>query len=361
MNHTTPLDVKPQEIEAGYPASKISFDRFCRGESLSKAESEVLFDEITRGTMNDIEIAGLLVALKIKGETPEEIAGAAAILTRKAESFPRPPYPFADTCGTGGDGALTFNISTTVAFLVAAMGLPVAKHGNRSVSSRAGSADVLEALGARITLRPDAARTCLDETGFTFLFAPRYHPAVRHVGRVRRELKTRTVFNVLGPILNPAHPPIQLVGVYDPALCAPVASTLNLLRCQSAMVVHGEGLDEVALHGKTKAALLQKGKIRELSISPEDLGLRRSDVRRLAGGSALDNAAILKSVLGGVGTTAQASVVAANAGVLLFAAGRAPDLATGVRQALGALKEGIGLSVVDAFVRFSRRHGEEGA
>ena len=359
MDDQTQLKVKPKDIEAGYPVSKLSFDRFCRRENISRKDSEALFDEITRGTMNDIEIAGLLVALKIKGETPEEIAGAVSVLYRKAEPFPRPSYLFADTCGTGGDGALTFNISTTAAFLAAALGLPIAKHGNRSVSSRAGSADVLEALGARIIFRPDAARACLDEVGFTFLFAPHFHPAVRHVGRVRRELKTRTVFNILGPMLNPARPPVQLVGVYDPALCAPVAATLKHLNCQAAVVVHGSGLDEVALHGPTKAVLLQKGKLRGLPISPKELGLRACKLERLAGGSALDNAAILKAVLGGKGTPAQTSIVAANAGVLLFAGGLAQSPAAGVRKAQSALKAGAGLKVAERFISFSKRYGED--
>jgi anthranilate phosphoribosyltransferase len=359
MNDYANLNLTPKEIEAAYPVSKISFDLFCQGENISRKRSERLFDEITSGAMNEIEMAALLVALKIKGETPEEIAGAVSSLVRKAEVFSRPDYLFADCCGTGGDGALTFNVSTTVAFLAAACGLPIAKHGNRSVSSRAGSADTLEALGAPVVLRPDAARACLDETGFTFLFAPRYHPAVRHVAHVRRELKTRTVFNILGPLLNPAHPPVQLVGVYDPALCRPLAATLKLLGCRSAIVVSGEGLDEVALHGATRAAFLTGGDIRELTLMPEALGINRFSLRSLAGGSARDNAETLLKVLAGKGTAPQNQCVAANAGVLLYAAGLAATPAKGVMLARVALKAGQAIPVVENFLRFVKRHGEE--
>ncbi|HXV74603.1 MAG TPA: anthranilate phosphoribosyltransferase [Sphingomonadales bacterium] len=359
MNEQTHLTLRPQEIEAGYPVSKISFDLFCRGEDISRKRSERLFDEITSGAMNEIEMTALLVALKIKGETPEEIAGAVSSLSRKAAAFPRPDYLFADCCGTGGDGALTFNVSTTVAFLAAACGLPVAKHGNRSVSSRAGSADVLEALGAKIGLSADAARTCLDESGFTFLFAPRYHPAVRHVAHVRRELKTRTVFNILGPLLNPAHPPVQLVGVYDAGLCRPVAATLKLLGCRSGIVVHGGGLDEVALHGATRAAILKDGSVRETTFTLDTLALERHSLKGLAGGSAEDNAEILRAILSGKGTPAQRLSVAANTGVLLYAAGLAASPAEGVAAARAALKAGEGRRVLEDFIRFSKRFGEE--
>lgn len=358
MNKNVVATLTPNEIEAAFPPSKIFFDRFCVGGSLNKVESETLFDEIIRGVLSDIEITGLLVALKIKGETPEEIAGAAAILRRAALKFKEPDYLFADSAGTGGDGALTFNISTAAAFLAAGAGLPMAKHGNRSVSSRSGSADVLEALGANIMLSPKAARKCLDETRFTFLFAPKYHQGVKHVMRVRTELKTRTVFNILGPAINPAHPPVQLVGVYDPSLCQPVAETLKLLGCKSAMVVHGSGVDEIALHGETKAAYLFDGKIVTKTLQPGDFGLEEYPLETLEGGSAFDNARIIKNIFDGTGGEAQTAIVLANTAVLLFLAGKVDSLNKGVIKAREALEAGDAMRVLDAFVDFSNREGE---
>lgn len=358
MNKNVVATLTPNEIEAAFPPSKIFFDRFCAGGSLNKVESEALFDEIIRGVLSDIEITGLLVALKIKGETPEEIAGAAAILRRAALKFKEPDYLFADSAGTGGDGSQTFNISTAAAFLAAGAGLPIAKHGNRSVSSRSGSADVLEALGANINLPPKAARRCLDETRFTFLFAPQYHQGVKHVMRVRTELKTRTVFNILGPAINPAHPPVQLVGVYDPALCLPLAETLQLLGCKSAMVVHGSGVDEIALHGKTFAACLIDGKIISKTLTPDDFGLEEYPLETLAGGTAFDNARIIRNIFDGTGGEAQMAIVLANAAVLLFLAGRVENLSSGVVVARKALEAGEAMRVLDAFIEFSNREGE---
>lgn len=348
----------PREIEAAFPPSKIFFDRFCEGGNLTRDESETLFDEIIRGVLSDIEITALLVALKIKGEEPEEIAGAASILRREALDFHEPDYLFADSAGTGGDGALTFNISTAAAFVAAAAGLPVAKHGNRSVSSRSGSADVLEALGANVTLSPKAARECLDENGFTFLFAPHYHQGVKHVMKVRTELKTRTVFNILGPVINPAHPPIQLVGVYDPSLCRPVAETLKLLGCRSAMVVNGGGLDEIALHDETFACCLTEGEVRERTLTPEHFGFEEYPLESLEGGSAFDNARIIRNIFAGHGGEAQTAVVLANAGVLLSLAGLSGTLKDGVGRAREALENGRAETVLKAYIDFSKNRGE---
>lgn len=348
----------PRQIEAGYPPSKLCFDAFCEGIDISRRQSEVLFDEIIRGFLSDIEITALLVALRIKGETPDEIAGAATTLHKEALDFPRPEYLFADSAGTGGDRSMTFNISTAAAFVVAACGLPVAKHGNRSVSSRSGSADVLEALGARVTLDPKAARTCLDDIGFSFLYAPHYHQAVKFVSTVRRELKTRTVFNILGPLINPAHPPVQLVGVYSDILTKPVAETLKLLGTKSALVVHGSGLDEIALHGPSRGHLLQDSKISEIEITPEQLGLEACPLETLEGGSALDNARIIRNILSGTGGDAQTDVVAANAGVLLFLGAKANSFREGVRIAKSALVDGAAEDILERFIAFSQSAGE---
>lgn len=349
----------PREIEAAYPPSKIFFDRFCEGGSLNRAESETLFDEIIRGVLSDIEITALLVSLKIKGETPEEIAGASNALRGAATDFQKPEYVFADSAGTGGDGSQTFNISTASAFLAAAAGLPIAKHGNRSVSSRSGSADVLEALGANIHLSPKTARQCLDNVGFTFLFAPQYHSGVKHVMKVRTELKTRTLFNILGPTVNPAHPPVQLVGVYDPALCRPVAETLKLIGCEAAMVVHGDGLDEIALHGPTKAVRVENGKIFEETLLPGDFGLEEISTESLEGGSAFDNARIIRNIFEGSGGDSQTAIVLANASALLFLSGMAENLKEGVKLAKNTLEAGKAEKVLSEFVRFSNQSEKE--
>ena len=211
-------------------------DTICDGNNLTRAQTRELFDGLVRGDLDPVEIAALLIALKAKGEAPEEIAGAAESLRDSASFFPRPNYPIADTCGTGGDMSHTINISTAVAIVAATMGIPVAKHGNRSISSKCGSADVLEILGVRIDASSEVARRCLDEVGICFLFAPGYHPGMRFAMPVRQKLKTRTVFNILGPLVNPSHPEVQIMGVYDPSRCTPLAHTLGMLGLKSALV-----------------------------------------------------------------------------------------------------------------------------
>ncbi|MFZ9898931.1 MAG: anthranilate phosphoribosyltransferase [Gemmatimonadaceae bacterium] len=304
---------------------------------LEAAESERLFEAIVEGTVPGPMLAAVLAALKVRGETPSEIAGAAAALRAAAAPFPRPDYLFTDTCGTGGDGARSINISTGAAIVAAELGIPVAKHGNRAVSSRAGSADVLEALGVRLSATPEQARRCLDTVGICFLFAPEHHPGMRHAAPVRRALGTRTIFNLLGPLVNPARPTHQLVGVYDPALCAPLAETLGRLGAEVALVVHGDGLDEIALHGPTQAALLRDGRVETLEITPETLGLARHPLEALAGGDAAANAALLRAVLEGRGAPAHRDAIAANVGALAFITGRAPTLREGVTLALEVL------------------------
>src|SRR5206468_4269633 len=215
----------------------------------------------------------------MKGETADEMIGAAHALSAAAQPFDRPDYLFADCCGTGGDGSGLINVSTAKAFVAAAAGLPIAKHGNRSVSSRCGSADVLEALGAKIDIAPVLARELLDETGFCFLFAPAYHPGMKHAALVRRQLSVRTIMNLLGPCINPARPPVQLLGVADPRMLRRVAQTLDAMGVAEALVVHGSGLDEVALHGETLAVRLSGDEIEELEITPEQAGLERAPLK----------------------------------------------------------------------------------
>jgi anthranilate phosphoribosyltransferase len=321
---------------------------------LERAESAELFARIVRGELSEIELGALLAALRTKGETPEEIAGAAEALRGAALPFPRPDYPFADTCGTGGDGAHTVNVSTAAAFVAAELGVPVAKHGNRSVSSRCGSADVLEACGVRLAPPPEVARRCLDEAGVCFLMAPHYHSGLRHAMPVRRALRTRTIFNVLGPLVNPAAPAWQVMGVYDPALCAPIARTLGLLGCRAALCVHGSGLDEIALHGPTRAALWREGELAEIVITPASAGLAEEPLAALAGGAPEDNAAWMRQLLGGSGAPAHRAAVAINAAALLWISGRVADLREGTRRALEVLGGGSAARRLERLVEISR-------
>lgn len=315
-------------------------EALCAGVDLSAAASEALFARVVAGALSEVELAALVVALKAKGERPAEIAGAARALRAAATPFPRPERPLADTCGTGGDGAHTVNVSTAVALLAAELGIAVVKHGNRSVSSRCGSADVLEACGVRIEASPAVAGRCLEELGVCFLMAPQYHPGVRHAMPVRRALGTRTIFNLLGPLVNPARPEWQVLGVYDPRYCVPLAETLALLGCRAALVVHGSGLDELALHGPTTAALLRDGVVERLELTPADAGLREHPLEALAGGAPEENAAWLRTVLAGRGAAAHADAVALGAGALQWISGAVTTLAAGVAAAHEALARG---------------------
>lgn len=331
-----------------------AIDRLCAGRDLTQSEAEALFAQAVEGQLGDVQLAGLLIALKAKGEAAAELIGAARALRAVATPFPRPDYLFADTCGTGGDRSGTINVSTAVAFVAAACGLPVVKHGNRSITSRCGSADVLEQLGARIDLDAAEARRVLDTTGVCFLFAPHYHPGMRHAGAVRRALGVRTIFNMLGPCLNPAAPPVQIVGVAEPRLVEPVAATLLALGCERALVVHGAGLDEIALHGDTEAMRVRAGVLEPMTIMPADAGLPIGTRDELVGGDPAENAARLRAVLAGGGSESEHNIVAINTGALLFVAGLAEDLRAGTQAAHAILSSGASLGRLDAFVEASR-------
>ena len=324
------------------------------GEDLPIEDSRDLFERLVLGKLEPAEIAATLVALRMKGETVEEMIGAAHALSEAALPFERPAYLYADCCGTGGDGSGIINVSTAAGFVAAACGLPVAKHGNRSVSSKCGSADVLEALGATIEVSPELARANLDETGFCFLYAPMYHPGMKHAALVRRQLQVRTVMNLLGPCVNPARPPVQLLGVADPRLLRRIAQTLDAMGVREALVVHGAGLDEVALHAETRAIRLSKGELTEIEITPEQAGLTRAPLNTVTGGDATVNAARLRVLLGGRGERAETDIVALNAGALLMTAGKAGDVRDGTGQALEALRSGAAGRVLDAYVEASR-------
>lgn len=324
------------------------------GEPLTLQQAEKLFDHLVKGELNDIQITAALTAMKLRGEQPEEMAGAAQALRRAAKPFKRPARAVIDSCGTGGDGSNTMNISTTAALVAASMGLAVAKHGNRSVSSRSGSADVLESLGLSVTQDPEVAEQQLDTFNFCFLFAPHYHPGIRYAMPSRQTLKTRTLFNLLGPLVNPARPDVQVVGVYDPSWCRPMAETLKLLGCQRAMVVHGSGLDEIALHGPTHVVELRDGELTEYTLNAADFGVQPAQVAELVGGDADYNAQLLKQVLAGAATPAQANAVAVTVAAMLYVTDQYADL----KQATAAVQEhlatGAALKHLEKLQEFNR-------
>jgi anthranilate phosphoribosyltransferase len=307
-----------------------AIERAVRGDELPPALIEAAFAEIAAGEASPVRIAALLVALRTKGETVGEIVGAVRALRAAAVTAPCLDPRTVDTCGTGGDGAHTFNISTTAAFVVAGAGVPVAKHGNRAASSKSGSIDVLEALGVAVELDVAASARVLAAVGIAPFFARAAHPAMRHVAPVRQELGMRTLMNCMGPLLNPLGVRRQMIGVYDRALVPVVAAALGELGSERVLVVHGsDGLDEVTTTGITHAALLESGKVRELTIYPETLGVPRASGDALRGGDAAENAAIAHRVLEGEGGPRR-EIVTLNAAAVLWVAGAAPDLGAGL-------------------------------
>ncbi|UJF19822.1 anthranilate phosphoribosyltransferase [Vibrio sp. SS-MA-C1-2] len=320
-------------------------EKLYQQQSLSFAESNQLFDAIIKGNVEPILLGAILTALKIKGETPSEIAGAANALQLNASPFPTPDYDFADIVGTGGDGANTINISTTSAFVAAACGLKVAKHGNRGVSSKSGSSDLLDAFGINLAMDAESSRQALDDLGLCFLFAPHYHQGVRHAMPVRQAMKTRTIFNILGPLINPAKPKIELMGVYDPALIDPIAQTMVELGMKRAAVVHGSGLDEVAIHGETHVAEIINGEINRYSVKPADFGLKEHSLLSIAGGTPTENRVITEAILQGKASDAQQSAVAANVALLMRLFGH-QDLKANAEQAIEVMRSGKPLELV---------------
>ena len=309
------------------------------GHSLSTSESTALFNAVIQGELSNEQIAAMLIALKVRGANTEEITGAVAASLQNAKAFPHPNYPFADIVGTGGDGQNTINISTASAIVAASMGVKVAKHGNRSVSSKSGASDVLTALGVNVNVTPEQARQALDEIGVCFLFAQQYHSGFRYVAPVRAALKTRTIFNILGPLINPARPTYHLLGVYAPELVKTYAETSVALEHQHSFVVHGSGLDEVALHGETQVAEIKNGKIEYFTLTPEDFGLKAQSLETLRGGEPQENAQMLTALLQGKGKAEHANAVAANTALLLKLFGH-DDLKQNVQNVLAHLASG---------------------
>ena len=313
--------------------------RLAAGESLGREETEDLFGQLMDGQLTEVMKTALLVALRMKGEAVPEISGAATAMRRRAIPIPHQREGLVDTCGTGGDGRGTFNISTAAALVAAAAGVPVAKHGNRSVSSKSGSADVLAALGVKIEIDPETAGRTLDSVGIAFLFAPLLHPAMREVMPVRRELGMRTIFNLLGPLTNPAGARRQVMGVYAESLVEPIGHVLRDLGAEHALVVHGDGLDEITTTGRTRVAEVRDGEVRTYELEPERFGLRRAGLEDLAGGMPEENAAAVRRVFGGeAGPLAE--VTALNAGAALYVGGGAATLEEGVGRAREILASG---------------------
>jgi anthranilate phosphoribosyltransferase len=336
-------------------------------QSLSREEACSVMSEVLTGQCTEAQIGALLVALHMKGETVEEIVGF-------AEAIRAAPAPLdvagistidvsgterdalVDTCGTGGDASGTFNISTATALVAAGAGVRVAKHGNRSVTSKCGSADVMEALGVTITLPPPRVAECLKEVGIAFLFAPAMHSAMKYVQPARRELRLRTVFNLLGPLTNPAHASAQVVGVYSDDLVEKLAEALSMLGLRRALVVHGsDGLDEITITGPTRIAEVRDGQVRSYEVSPEEFGFARAPIDAISGGDAAANAAIIREVLAGT-KSARRDVILVNTAAALVAAGRANHLADAIPLAAKSIDSGAAAGKLEALVSFTRRH-----
>jgi len=330
--------------------------RLMRGEDLQRAEATALLDALLEGSATDAQIAAALVALAVKGETVEELAGMAAAMRSRSLRINSSHERFIDTAGTGSSYAKTFNVSTAAAFVIAGAGLAVAKHGSRAATSRSGSADVLTALGVKVTASPDVSEKCLNEIGICFMFAPLYHGATARVAGVRRELGVHTTFNLLGPLTNPAGAPRQLIGVWHRALTEPLAHALIALGTEHAWVVHGsDGLDEVTLAGETFVAEAHKGQVKSFEITPEDFGLARAGLSHLRGGDAEANAQTIRAVLKGTRRDEARELVLANAAAALFVGGAASDLHTAARLAAESIDSGAAISKLEQLAEATGR------
>ncbi len=322
--------------------------KLATGQRLTEDEAAMAFDRMMSGDATPAQMGGFLMALRVRGETVEEITGAARTMRAKAAHIEAPPGAI-DTVGTGGDGAGTFNISTAAALVVAGCGVPVAKHGNRAFSSKSGAADILAALGVNIDAEPDVVSRAMKEAGIGFLMAPRYHSAMRHVGPTRVELGTRTIFNLLGPLSNPAGAKRQLVGVFAPNWVKPVAEVLGKLGSERAWVVHGDGLDELTTTGTSLVAELKDGKVSTFEVTPEDAGLPRATLDEIKGADPASNAQRMTLLLDGRRGPLR-DIVLLNSAAALIVAGRAHDLRQGVDQAAGSIDEGKARRVLQQLV-----------
>jgi len=327
-----------------------AINKVCRGEELAEDEAAGVLREVMEGRASPEETAGLLIALRTRGETADEIAGLARTMRELATKVEVGIDGLVDTAGTGG-GTPTFNVSTTAAFVAAGAGCPVAKHGNRSATSQCGSADVLEALGARIDLGPEQVADCIETVGFGFMFAPQHHAAMKHVVPVRKALGVRTIFNLLGPLTNPADAPNQVIGVSDGPFLEHMAMALARLGGQSALVVSSEdGLDEISISAPTRVVELRDGKVEAYTVTPEDLGVERAPIDAIAFGAPEENARITRDVLAGADKGAALSLTLVNAGAAVYAAGKADSLEAGVGVAAEAVQSGAANDLMERFV-----------
>lgn len=339
--------------DGSLPSLKPVIARVADGHALSEAEAEAAFDTLMAGEATPAQIAGLLMALRVRGETVDEITGAARVMRARMSAIEAPKDAI-DVCGTGGDAQGTVNISTTVAFVVAGCGVAVAKHGNRAISSRSGGADVLGALGVTIDAPFPVLEEALREARVAFLMAPRHHAAMRHVAGPRVELGTRTIFNLLGPLANPARVKRQLVGVFARRWVAPLAETLGRLGAERAWVVHGsDGLDELTVTGESHVAEWHEGRVREFTVKPADAGLKLASPAALKGGDAAENAEALRAVLRGIGGPYRDAVLL-NAAAALIVAGRAGELREGVALAAKSIDSGAALAALEALIAITR-------
>ena len=336
-------------------------EKLQRRQDLTQEEAAGAMDAIMEGRAQPAQIAGFLIGLSMKGERPAEIVGLAQTMRARATKLSRTHAPVFDTCGTGGDRAHTFNVSTVAALVLAACGVMVAKHGNRSVSSQCGSADLFEALGVRVSAEPDTVERCLDEVGIAFFFAPTFHPSMRHAAPTRKDLGVRTAFNLLGPLTNPAGASRQLVGVPRPELTELVARSLALLGSERAWVVHGaDGLDEISTTGYTKVSECRDGTVNTFYVHPADFGLAKSSSSQLRGGDAAANAAIARRVLGGEPGAAR-DIVLLNAAASLLIADRVATIAEGIGQAAAVLDNGKAAEALDRLITVSNRPAQAAA
>lgn len=332
-------------------------EKLGRREDLSVDEAANAMGVVMRGEATAAQIAGLLIALAMKGERPAELVGFGRTMRQHAVSLPAPAGVVFDTCGTGGDRSGSFNISTASALVLTACGVRVAKHGNRSVSSQCGSADVLEALGVRVSAAPEIVARCLDDVGLAFFFAPTFHPAMRHAAPARRELGVRTAFNLLGPLTNPASPSRQIVGVPRPELTELIARSLAHLGSERAWVVHGaDGLDELSTTGYTKVSECRDGSVQTFYVHPSDYGIAKAPIAALRGGDAATNAAMIRSIVGGE-PGAPRDIVLLNAGAALFVAGHAESVRGGIARAAEAIDRGAAGTVLERLVSASHADG----
>ena len=307
--------------------------------ALTREQAATLFGAIVKGELSGEQLAGALIALKLRGETVDEISGAVTALQQAAEPFPTPDYSFADIVGTGGDGANTINISTTSAIVGASLGLKIAKHGNRSVSSKTGASDLLTTLGVDISMSTESARKALDEIGLCFIFAQKYHLGFKHAVPVRQALKTRTIFNILGPLINPAKPKRQLLGVYSPELIDIYAKTVAQLGHEHTIIVHGSGLDEVAIHSATEVAEVRNGEIERYTLTPQDFGFQVKPLESLRGGEPTENAQMITALLQGKGKAEHNQAVAMNTALLLKLFGQ-EDIKQNAQWVLDVIAQG---------------------